>query len=390
MEETTAVMEQEPVLHRGELPAKAVGTPRRYQIAADVVARATADLPAEQAEALRWLDEYARAGQRSLAEIGALLEKGDGATYSGDSVYQVLTGRRKESGANIERFVDSVQKLRRRVQETSAKTSSQFVETVLTRMIHGAMRQAFSRKRVCFIFGESQIGKTTAAAEYARRHNHGETKFFRMPTGGALFGLVNDMAGSLGINRANQTVAMRRIFDCFDERNLLVVDECHQAILPRGGVTRSIDFLREIHDRRGCGLVLIGTNVFRDSLKTNKVLAQIWRRRSPGMVVQLPDVPAQRDMDQFARAFGLEPAQDKKLTVRYSAIDYSTGEARESTFSANPHELQTEILRTSGLGSWVKLLDDAKHMAVQDGKSLTWGRVLVAYCLAQASEQYDA
>lgn len=388
--ETTTIDLPPPSAPPAQLNPKIMGNPRRYQIAADVVARATADLPPGQAEALRWLDEYGRTSQKSASELGALLEKSDGDTYSGDSVYQVLTGRRKESGANIDRFVDAVDKLRRRVQETASKTSTRFVETQLTRMIHGAMRSAFDRKRVCFIFGESQIGKTTAAGEYARLHNHGETKFFRMPTGGAVFGLVNDMAGSLGINRANQTVAMRRIFDCFDERNLLIVDECHQAILPRGGVTRSIDFLREIHDRRGCGLVLIGTNVFRDSLRTNKVLAQIWRRRSPGMVVQLPDVPAERDMDKFARAFGLDPAPDRKVTVKYSAIDYASGDSVEQTFSANPHDLQSELLRSSGLGSWVKLLEDARHMAAADGKPLTWGRVLVAYCLAQASEQYSA
>jgi DNA transposition AAA+ family ATPase len=368
--------------------ARNLSAPRKWGVAADVVAKATEGLPERERDLIRWLDAYGRDSKRGMRDIATQLTKDNGEPYSYDQMYAVLTGRRAVAGNNLEPYCAAIERFKRMVCETDARLSTAFVETSLTQHLHRIFRRAFEAHRLAFVFGESQIGKTAAAAEYARRHNHGETIMIRMPTGGALVTLSDEMCLRFGIGRNNFAFGRRRVMDAITDRNLIIVDECHHALQTRGGITRSLEWLREIHDRRGCGMVLIGTYAFKGALETNSVLRQLWRRRSPGLVVQLPEVPAPADVVRFAAAFGLPPAPDDTLKVKYPGVNLETGETEVRTFSANPARLQAETLRHQGLGSWIKLLEDSQASAKADGKSITWGRVLATYCLAEAMEKF--
>jgi DNA transposition AAA+ family ATPase len=363
--------------------------PRRWSIPVDTVINTTADLPDDQRDALRWLAHYGTSTGKSINDVANLVQKDSGDPYSAASIYAALTGRRKDAGVSMDKLCEAVVRLRRRVEETSARLGSRYVETDMTRRIHDICRKAFSRHRLAFIFGASQIGKTSSLSEYQRTHNHGETHMFRMPCSGSLSMLIEQMAGHFGIPRGLSTEKVsRRVMDCFDERCLLIVDECHHALTRSAYSHRPMEFLREVYDRRGCGMVLCGTDVLADHLRNDKVLTQLWRRRSPGLVIRLPAVPPERDLVEFANAFGLGQAPDSKLSVKYRGTDPVTGEERLMQFSANPRTLQNNLVTDQGLGSWVKLLEDAADAATADKKPLTWGRVLLAYCLAEAMETY--
>lgn len=372
-----AVVPQEP---------RNLSAPRKWGIAADVVAKATESLDDNERDLIRWLDAWGRESKRPMREVAALIVKENGEPYSYDQMYAVLTGRRTDAGAAIDRYCSAIERFKRRVTETDAKLSTQFVETSLTTHLHRIFRRAFETHRLAFVFGEAQIGKTAAATEYARRHNHGETILIRMPTGGALVTLSDEMCLRFGISRNNFAFGRRRVMDAITDRNLLIVDECHHALQTRGGITRSLEWLREIHDRRGCGMVLIGTYAFKSALETNSVLKQLWRRKSPGLVVQLPELPSPTDVLKFSAAFGLPPAPDHDLGIKYQGVNLESGEVETKTFKANPARLQADQLRHHGLGAWIKLLEDAKDAAKADGKDITWGRVLAAYCIAEAAQ----
>lgn len=372
-------------------PAPKTANAVKWRIPMDAVKRETATLPDDQRDALSWICQYGIASNLTLADVAAKLTKSDGQPYSHSSLYAALTGRRNDQDVSLDRLCEAIARFRRRLDETSAKLSTAFIETPMSRSIFRVCRRAIQRRRITFVFGPSQVGKTAAATEYARLHNHGETVFVRMPTGGALTPLMAELALRFSIH-TNQRVdeLTRRIYDCFDERVLLIVDEAHQCLLSRTQTrgVRTLEWIRELHDRRNCGVVLIGTDALLGGLKNNPVLGQIWRRRSPGSVIRLPAVPPTKDLNTFASAFGLDPAPDKTVRAQIKGIHPDTGEENETTFSHNPAELQREMVRDEGLGSWVKLLEDAQSDAKEANRKLTWAGVLYTYCLCKAVETY--
>lgn len=305
-----------------------------------------------------------------------LTQPGTDKSYSGDSVYQAFTGRRDQG--SLERFCEAIEVLRRRIDETASRAST-FIETSLTRDVWRVCSKALKRQKLTFVFGPSQVGKTTALAEYAKRNNHGETVFIRLSAGGSLVELMKELAFRLGISVQCKAVDLRRrIMESFDERTLLVVDECHQALSGRSadrGVA-SLEFLREIWDRRRCGVVMCGTDVFRDGLRTHPILKQLWLRGYRPL--QLPSTPTQSQLAEFARAFGLEPAQDKNMAVEISSID-DAGEKQVKRVTRNPLKLEGDVVTKFGLGRWVGILEDAADMAKENGTRMTWGRVIVAH-----------
>jgi hypothetical protein len=137
-----------------------------------------------------------------------------------------------------------------------------------------------------------------------------------------------------------------------------------------------LEFLREIWDRRRCGVVMCGTDVFRDGLRTHPILKQLWLRGYRPL--QLPSTPTQSQLAEFARAFGLEPAQDKNMAVEISSID-DAGEKQVKRVTRNPLKLEGDVVTKFGLGRWVGILEDAADMAKENGTRMTWGRVIVAH-----------
>ena len=157
------------------------------------------------------------------------------------------------------------------------------------------------------------------------------------------------------------------VLNHLDKNTLVIVDEIHQAMLSYHKQARvtCLELLREIHDRTHCGMVLCGTNVFREEIQRGKdkeMLDQLQRR---GIVqLQLPRRPPVRDLDAVAKAFGLPPAE---------------GEARE---------LMKTIIHESGLGKFVKFLQAASRYSNKTKTKLDWKHFVHAHdAFAKLSER---
>lgn len=370
-----------------DTPGVAAMQNQRWRIAGDTVARVLADQPDDIRRELKWLQGYGLQRQMSYAEAGALLRQPDsGKPYSGDSIYQALTGRRNDSEGSLRNLAESVRELRQRVEETAPRGRAAFIETSLTKRIWGACAAALRRQKLTFIFGPSQIGKSTAIAEYAARHNHGETIMVRMPTRGALGDFLEELAIRIGISPQSKTKELRRrIIESFDDRTLLIVDECHECLRSHYSdrALATLDFIREIYDRRRCGVVLVGTDVFRAGVRSIKILKQLWLRGYRPL--QLPAAPTPANLVDFAKAFGLDPAPDRNITVEHEATDDS-GRTTQETVRGNPSAIQAKVITTYGLGRWLNILEDAAESAADAGKRNTWGRVILAHHTAQQIE----
>jgi DNA transposition AAA+ family ATPase len=364
--------------------ATTVNINQRFKIPGDVIAKTCQELPDDQRHAVQWAAGFCRERNLTVDEFGQMLTQpgADQKPYSGDSVYQALTGRRNDG--SLERFAKAVHTLRKRLEETSSRESVRFIETGLSRQIFSACRAAFLKKRIVMIFGETQIGKSRNINEYARRYNHGETKVFMMPTRPTLTSLMHEFAIRLGISTQNRTEDLkRRIFECFDERTLPIIDECERCVDGRNAGLDCLDFLRELFERRKCGMVLIGANDFRNALRTNYTLKKLWLRGYRPL--QLPARPNVKDLAEFARAFGLSPAEDKKVQVDTTVID-ADGEEREERIVNSPLQLQSTVIKDDGLGRWLMILEDAADSAKEKGSRMSWGRVIVAHHLIKSVE----
>ena len=326
---------------------------RRYNIPGDTVHTATADLDDEPRNAIRWLHHFGSEQNLNYAELGAMLKKPDGSTYDGNTVYKVLTGRHE---AKLDGITKAVLDLKHLVEERASITRIPFVETNLTRRIWKFCEASLIYQKIMFIIGESQIGKTEALLAYQRAHNHGQTVYLRLPEGGGLRDTQYRLAEILKIS--TQASNLRdRIIAAFDDRMLLLVDEAHQCFLTARGQNRirAFEYLREIHDLKRCGIVFCGTNVLDHELLNGphrKLLAQFTRRGLRSL--KLPDRPTPADLALIAKHYNLAPA---------------AGEAAD---------LQKEVIRDHGLGSWFSLLQAASRIASKTKSKLSWAHVLKA------------
>lgn len=355
----------------------AFGDHTRFRIAGDVIARTCENLPDDQRSSIKWAAGYCRSNHLTTEEFGALLRKpGTDDPYSGDSVYSAFTGRDDRS---LDRFCEAIEKLRKRVDESSPRAACEFIQTSQTRAVWKLCSDALRRNRISFLFGPSQLGKSLSLTEYQRSHNHGETIYVRMPTGGSLCDFLGELAIRLDIpHYITAQQLRRRIIESFDNRTLLQVDEAHQTLLGRytDRAQKTLEFIRELWDRRKCGLVICGTDVLRRGLKTSPLLGQLWLRRY--RVLDLPKLPPPSDLAAIAKTFGLDPPSNRSITIEVT-IPNSAGEPVPQRISENPLTLQQTTIESESLGRWINLLEESAESARDNSAKLTWGRVIATH-----------
>lgn len=356
---------------------------RRFTISGDVIARAVADLPDREREAIKWLAGYCTAKNVSHKEVASSLKKKDGEAYHPDSLYQAFTGRR-EAG-QLTPLVEAIEAFRKQVEENTVRLETEFIEHTWTRKIDVYCDKARHRRKIGLVYGESQIGKTTTLMVYKERHNHGETIYVRMPTRASLCGLMVELALVLNVPTSLKGVQLHRaIINCFDERMLLIVDEAHE------GSVAALNFCREIHDRRKCGVVFAGTNVLRQTLSSGadaRNFRQLLLRGLPPLL--LPAQLGARDLAEFARAYDLGPAGEDEVGARLNFVDDS-GKERTSTVTIAPAKLQEQVIGRDGLGRWCAILQEARELAKEKRRPITWGGVIAAWHSFERLSQYTA
>lgn len=360
----------------------------KFRIPANEVTPALAKLPEPHRVALRWLEGYCRDKDLTKDEIGRLLKKPTGeGYYSFDSIYQTLTGRRSEAGLSVDNLVNSIEAFRKIADQRDAQISSGFIMTRLSQRIFAVCRSALLRKKIGFVVGDSQIGKTKNLTEFKRQNNHGRTKYIDTPSGCNYPMFLHAWAEEIGILKwKNLTDLKRQLRNSIDDQMLVIVDNIHRIF--RGRTDRSLnifDFIQEIHEATGCGVLLSMTNEGLKEIRTgadSKRLEQIWKRRITPL--RLPLATPVDDLALFARAFGLEPATDEELSVKLSYFD-NKGDKREKIYKDNPLTRQTAVNEQEGLGVWINLLQTAADNAQESGHTLSWAHVLKAYCLDQAN-----
>lgn len=313
----------------------------------------------EQAKAIRWLHSFYYDSGKSLADLGADLG------YDGGNISKVFSGKYE---GDLAAFCKAVDRLRKLTEERASIQRAPYIETSLYRDIEETCQAALTYQKINFIYGESQVGKTAALKHYALEHNHGETVYVEMPVGGSLSNFLSALASKVRISNQQHAAELQlNIAKCFGPNNLLIVDEASRALQARsyaGPGLKTIDFIRSLHDQTGCGVVLCGTNVFREQM-ADRALAKFLNQFNRRCLIrrQLADIPSRADLNAFARHYGLEAA------------------------SGDAYQLQRDVVREHGLGVWLTVLMAAARGASNKKTTLTWEHVLKAHAFIRRMEQ---
>ena len=324
----------------------------------DHVMRATLALPEKQRDLVRWLFFNSIATGLSLKEASAAIK------YDPTTVGRVMRGA---YDGNIGKVCDSISRLKELEESREDIVKSRFVKTRVSSLIFDMCDLALVHQNIATVFGESQIGKTEALLARARAGGRGTAFYVRLPAAASKQGVLRAFAKAFGVRDSrNLDELQERIINAVDANTLLMIDEMHlpfETYQDRVCV-KVMAIIREIYDRTHCGMVLVGTNVFRDEIDRGKFKLTLEQLRRRGIYrLQLPNVAPFEDRVAIAASFG------------FSAPE---GHARA---------VVEEIVRASGLRAYTSFLQAAGKRAANRKQPLSWDHVVAVYETLKAYSQ---
>jgi DNA transposition AAA+ family ATPase len=293
-----------------ETPAKA-----SWPVTGKDVAQNTADLPEAARELLRWFHGWAIGHALSMREAAQKIE------VNPSTVFRVFKGQYASpaDGSRITpaKMLTAIRALRKDEERRSGMSRVDFVATPTAKKVWWACDLARASRRIVMLVGRSQTGKTSAALAYQRKEGEGTVRYVRVSASGTGAELWRDLAFACAVSADGASTKVKaRVLGAIDQHTFLLVDEIHLFTYAyrRKPKYDCLEILREVHDKTGCGMVLIGTNVFRHAVESGegreKLEQLAWRGVYP---VQLPDDPTPEDLAAIYASYGLsEPKGDTK------------------------------------------------------------------------------
>ena len=219
-------------------------------------------------------------------------------------------------------------------------------------------------RNVSILWGDMGIGKTECISEYQRQNNHGRTLVVRFPAGASFAFFVAHVARACGVATRSQSQYQQRekIYQVLAAgQRLLIIDELHQAFLTTRTDTavKCCEFLREIADVAGCGLVLVGTELLKKEIFTGTHKEALKQLVDRGTVqVPLPSKATKKDYLSFLQFYGLAFPTD------------ADGEAQS---------IMEDIIKSTGLRKLTLHLRDGAAYAGKRGEDYAWHHFTSAF-----------
>ena len=287
---------------------------------------------------MMWLFGEIKRRSLSYADAGKLIG------YDPSTVSRILRGRYEGNWANV---LKAIRRYKHLSDERGRMVRAEFVETSIWQQVRATCDLALVHQMPSIIMGVSQIGKTHALLEYQRRSEY-TVRYVRMPAAAGFRSAMEAVADACYITtRCTAEQLRRRVAGGLDERSLLIVDELHQLAISTGRTTaiKVMEWLRELHDVSGCGLVVCGTKAVEGDLINGELKAWLdqFAQRCIRRLV-LPERLPDADIAAFGAAFGL-PAPSGDIL---------------------------DLLRTLRANRLVKTLQLADNLARRKGQALTW------------------
>jgi len=331
-----------------------------WKFGGDQVNQATAHLPSDAREALRWFfywcieNDTARTAAAEIVKVNQ------------STLHRVYTGKYTDGeGRKIlpAKLVDNIKSFRRIHQKRETLGDVPFVVTPTVKKIWQICDLAVESNRIAFIWGSPQTGKTFGLEEYRRLHNHGATKYIRIEPSSGIHELMRQIGAECALSiKTGYDNLKRRVARAIDRNTLLIVDEIHMLAFTYRSRSKlsCVESLRWLHDVTRCGMVICGTNIWRDEMqegKDKKLLEQMQRR---GVFrLQLPDVPPVADL--------------KAITSKAFNLPWPSSE------NGRALEVLNHVNRAQGLTAVTEYLRFANRIAAKRKEPLSWDHFLRAW-----------
>ena len=346
------IVEPAPGERHAAVIMRGIAMPAHQVRAAIKQAVARGQVSEEDGEEVFWLYNYAQEYHLKEADLAAKM-----GAYDKNTIYQVFRGSYGVQGngkySSWANFIKAIRDFKAVEIEEMKKKRIGIIETEVKKTVFQACTAALNDGMPAFIYGASQIGKTTALMEFQRLNNHGKTIYLRMGSGWTRPRLVRELALKFGngVKAKRSWMLEDAIFGSLTRYNLLIIDEFHLALETSTDASAKamMEFVREVYDRTGCGLVMSSTKVGLAGLEggKNQLLFDQLRRRGVVRVV-LPDVPPVRDINTIARSFDLPlPAGEVLAGIK-------------------------QLVKTRGLGVFIKYLQKSYAVCRKAKTELSW------------------
>jgi len=237
----------------------------------------------------------------SAGQTGALIG------YSGTTISRLFNGKYEGAVGDVAGKIAAFLELEA---ERARMRSEAFIETSAWSKVRNLCDFALARHTVVRLVGPTQVGKTCCLREYMRRNAKRRVCYVRMPAAPTLRLAVETVARAVGVTRKERTEELRfRVAEAVGLNTLLVVDELHELAISAGKFTarKVAEWIREVWDNSGCGLVLCGTSSMESDLINDPDLkgwlAQLDHRCQ--RVVRLPDAVPEADVVLAGEAYGI-------------------------------------------------------------------------------------
>jgi DNA transposition AAA+ family ATPase len=305
-----------------------IPTRQRLNVSGDIMTVKTAGYEKGERDLVRWLYGYAKDNGWNWGDLETV------AGVSSTTAYRIWNGIHvdKKSGKylDISAECEKIEVLKADAAARAVGGSRAFVETTVFKRIAKICDEAMICNTIAMVYGESQIGKTAALKEYARRNNHGQTVYVLMPASAGVQSMMKAIGDGCHISTRTSFEGLRdRVSRFLDDTKLLILDEVHEAFVSyhRQATVKCMSVLRQLQEQTQCGLVLCGTNVFRNQIERGEFAQSLKQLRKRGIwELQLEDSPSKGDIALIYRHYKLpKPDGEAAELVKYINIDHGLG-----------------------------------------------------------------
>lgn len=373
-------------------------------LSGDVVELGISKQPPEIAENLRWMFRYFTERRLTLADVARLLNV-DSSCVS--RVFRgTYVGRENQILPPPAKMLERISEIRR-AERQRQRARRDRVLTPTVQKIWNILNRAAGRKNdgsaiegekrlVCFIFGNSHIGKTSAAKWYKDEFNPSNTIYVDLQGCTNEGDILREFAKALNIPQAQTKAALKlAIYGAITPETLVIADEFHSityAVQHRASV-RLVNTLKAIKDKTGCAMGIISTDVGRDELDCGlekKLLEQLSRR---GVLrLNLPSGLPVYDVRAVCEARGL-PFPPAPIPARDgNGFNLDTWQALKKN-AANGEETPVRILEDIAINHGMEWLftniEDAQNFAQRRGETFGWRHFKIAHNVKIATQREE-
>jgi hypothetical protein len=251
----------------------------------------------------------------------------------------------------------------------------EFVETPTAKRVAYACAIARESRTPVFLFGPSQVGKSWGLIYDAEEHDDGRTVYVRCSSISGLHGLMSVIGSRIGVSRSGDKNAMKQsMLAAFQPDMVLILDEFHELLYSYRSESffSCAEFVRELYDRVGLGMVLSLTNLGRDKIMESRKsdLEQIFRRGVHRIQVGTKGgLPLKEDIEMILRRHGLD-FPPRTLVCRVGDTEW------------RPRDVLHQLAKDEGLKAICERLRYAHRFAQQQGRDcVTWDDVMSVHAV---------